>query len=155
MINQPKPEITVPISRLLLALDYLEFLDQSWKRDERRNWDFIQPEARFNPHGFTAAKAKEVMRRFCLCWVPFYDSGFSVVLVHRMIRAVSSQNDKILVPIRDLVEDIASTTHDFASAPHIFRREEFGDPNKYDFAANLGRFFAGIACGEIGSKDLI
>ncbi|MBI5654234.1 hypothetical protein HZC53_01070 [Candidatus Uhrbacteria bacterium] len=155
MINQSKPEITIPISCLLLALDYLEFLNQSWKRDERRSWDFIQPEARFNPHGFSAAKAKDVMRRFGLCWVPFHDNGFSVALVHRIVRAINAQDGKVLVPIRDLVEDIASTTHDFANAPHIFRREEFGDPNKYDFAANLGRFFVAFACEEIGLKDLV
>ncbi|MDQ7814294.1 MAG: hypothetical protein RDU25_00595 [Patescibacteria group bacterium] len=154
MPNDKKSEITVPCSRLVVALDYVEFLNLAWKNDRRKGWEFIQPEQRFNPHGFAANRARGIMERFQLCWVPLYESGFNVPMVHKILLAARAQGAEFLVPISGMVEDLASSTHIHSLSASVFKRDTFGDPNAYDFEKSLRRFFGAFACGEIIDRDL-
>jgi len=149
-----KPEITVPCSRLLFALDYIAFLNQAWVNDRRDGWRFIQPEERFNPRGFAADRAHDIMRRFQLCWVPLYESGFYIAMLHKVALAAQVQEAEFLVPINELIEDLASTTFMHANPAPVFPRGEFGQLNDYNYEATLRRFFAAFACGEIVDQDL-
>ncbi len=152
--NNTKPEITVPCSRLLPALDYVEFLNHAWKNDRRKGWRFVQPEGRFNPHGFAADQARGVMRRFQLCCVPLYERGFYITMLHKVAMAARAQGVEFLLPINDLIEDLASTTFMHANPAPVFRREEFGKPNEYSYEDALRRYFSAFACGEVVDHEL-
>jgi len=146
--------ISIPVSKLVFALDYVEFLDRSWSLVRRSEWGFVALKPDQNPHGFTAERAPAILRRFNLRWVPPMSQAFFAPRLHETLRAAIAQKAEFLVPIDGLIDDIADATCMVTTARPVFDASECGDRATYSYRDALRSFFAAIACDELTIKDL-
>jgi len=146
--------VTVPVRQLVFALDYIEFLDRSWSQIRRSEWGFVQPKPEQNPHGFVAARAIGILRRFNLRWAPPMSQGFFAPQIHEVLRAAVAQGADFQVPIGKLVDDLTDATCMCTTPWPVFDKGEFGDPAAYSYKAALRSFFGAFACGEVHPQDL-
>ncbi len=144
----------IPDSKLVFALDYIEFLDCSWSQIARSQWGFAELKPDLNPHGFSAAKARGILRRFNLRWVPPMSQAFFAPRLHDVLRSAVAQKAEFLVPIDGLIDDIADATCMVTTARPVFDASECSDRAAYSYRDALRSFFAAIACDELTIKDL-
>lgn len=145
--------LSVPLARLVFALDYIEFLDRSWTQVRRHEWGFAQIKGELNPHGFAADRARDVLRRFNLRWVPPISQAFFAPRLHEVLRAARDQKSDFTVPCDQLIADLADATCMCTTPPEVIGKDECG-PYGYDYRGALRNFFAAFACGEIVMQDL-
>lgn len=146
--------ISIPASRLVFALDYIEFLDRSWSQVRRNEWGFADLRSDLNPHGFSAERAPAVLRRFNLRWAPPMSQAFFAPRLHEVLRAAVAQKAEFQVPIEELINDLSDATCMVTTARPVFDASGIDGRTTYSYRGALRNFFAAFACGEIGIRDL-
>jgi hypothetical protein len=145
--------LSIPLDRLVLALDYVEFLDRSWTQIRRHEWGFAQVAGEQNPHGFAADRARAILLRFNLRWVPPMSQAFFAPKLHEVLRSAAAQKVNFQVPCDKLIEDLADATCMCTTPPAVLAKEEC-NPGNYSYRRALRDFFTAFACGEIVMQDL-
>jgi hypothetical protein len=146
--------LCLPVDRLVFALDYLEFLDRSWSQVRRNEWGFAELKADQNPRGFAADRARGIMRRFNLRWVPPMSQAFFAPRLHEALRSAVSQKASFMVPTDSLIEDLCDALCMCLANRPVLAESECGDRTAYSYKSALRSFFAAFACGELAVKDL-
>lgn len=146
--------LCLPVDRLVLALDYLEFLDHSWSQVRRNEWGFAELGPELNPHGFDAARAIGILQRFNLRWVPPISQAFFAPHLHEALRFAVAQKATFVVRVDSLIEDLCDSTCMCILMRPVMSGEECDGLSTYSYGSALRSYFAAFACGEIGLKDL-
>lgn len=145
--------LAMSVRQLVFALDYIEFLDRSWTQVNRHQWGFADLSGEANPHGFAADRARAVMLRFNLRWVPPISQAFFAPRQHEVMRAALTQKVDFQVPCDRLIEDLADATFMCTTPPAVLENYECS-PHDYSYRRALRQFFAAFAAGEIVMQDL-
>lgn len=146
--------LSLPVDRLVFALDYLEFLDHSWSQVHRSEWGFAERGPDLNPHGFAADRAIGVLRRFNLRWVPPVSQAFFAPRLHEVLRSAIAQKAKFVVQVDSLIEDLCDSVCMCATSRPVLSGAECGNLSTYSYRNALRSYFAAFACGEVVMQDL-
>ena len=140
-------------SQMLLALDYLEFVDRLRNRDGRVH-DFHSIDPKPNPRRFGRAKVRDTLARFGFMWKIHFDrlplTQFLQMLLRGVVQEQGVEMQVEVDAINHIVTEMTFATY-FEDLPIEMRQCNLEETV---FMMGLRSFLAAIACGELTESDL-